>query len=120
MRSTRAPLVGGLALLTALAAGCGAASAHHASAAAHKPASAAPVATRTATPVQAPVAGKHAARGDHRRHYHRAMVMAPPAPAPVMNPAPPMSPAPAMNPAPPMNPAPAMSPAMTMNSMPGQ
>ena len=97
MRLTLARLVAGLALLTALAAGCTAASAHHGPATARKPAVPASVATHSATPVQAPVAEKHAARRDLRRHHHRAMVLAPPTPP---APAPTMTPMPAVNPIP--------------------
>jgi hypothetical protein len=86
MRLTFAPLAAGLALVTVLAAGCGAASAPHAQA--HKPASPTSAASRAATAAQAPTAEKHAARLDHRRHYHPAMVLAPPTPPPVMNPIP--------------------------------
>jgi hypothetical protein len=99
MRLTLAPVAAGLALLTALAAGCSATSAHHAPAAARKPALPTPAATHTSTPVQAPVAEKHAARRD-RRHHHRAMALAPPAqpvPAPTMNPMPVMNPIPQGN-----------------------
>ena len=95
MRLTLAPLAAGLALLTALAAGCSAASAHHAPAVAHKPVSPASATAHTAAPVHAPVAAKHAARD--RRHYHRAMALAPPAPAPTMNPRPVMNPIPQGN-----------------------
>jgi len=84
MRLALTPLATGLALIAALAAGCSAASAHHAPAAAHKPASAA---THLAIPAQTPVADKHAARRD-RRHHHRAMALAPPAPPPILNPMP--------------------------------
>jgi hypothetical protein len=89
MRLTLARLAAGLALLTALVAGCGAASAHHAQA--HKPAFPATAATHAATPAHAPIAGKDAARRDHRLHYHPAMQLAPPtppAPPPTMNPIP--------------------------------
>jgi hypothetical protein len=89
MRLTFAPLAAGLALVAALAAGCGAASAHDAQA--HKPALPASAATHTAAPVQPRAAEKQVARRDHRRHYHPAMVLPPPtapAPPPVMNPIP--------------------------------
>jgi hypothetical protein len=87
MRLTLARLAAGLALLTSLAAGCGAASAHHAQA--HRPALPASVATHTATPAPAPVAEQNAARDDHHLHFHPAMDLAsPPAPPPVMNPIP--------------------------------
>jgi len=92
MRLTLVPLAAGLALLTAFAAGCSAASAHHAPAAAHQPASSASAATHLATPVRAPVAEKHAAR-----HFHRAKALPPPAPAPTMNPMPTMNPIPQGN-----------------------
>jgi hypothetical protein len=95
MRLTLVPLAAGLALLTALAAGCSAASAHHAPAAAHKPASPASAATHVATPAQAPVAERHAAR-----HFHRAQALPPPTPAataPTMNPMPVMNPIPQGN-----------------------
>jgi len=92
MRLTLVRLAAGLALLTTLAAGCSTASTHHAPATAHKPASPASAATHMATPVQAPVAEKHAAR-----HFHRAKALPPPAPS---------APAPTMNPMPTMNPIP--------------
>ncbi len=84
---TLARRAAGLALLTALIAGCGAASANHAPVAAHTSASPVPTATPLATtPVKAQVPTTPAAR-----HHHRApapAVTTPPAPPASMNPIP--------------------------------
>jgi hypothetical protein len=52
MRLTLARLAAGLALLTALAAGCSAASANHPPAVTHTPETPVPAATQAASPVQ--------------------------------------------------------------------
>jgi hypothetical protein len=91
MRLTLARLAAGLALLTALATGCSAASAHHSPVTAHKPESPVPTATHLAAPVKAHVAKKHPARRHHRHHHHRATAPAvtiPPTPPPSVNPIP--------------------------------
>jgi hypothetical protein len=95
MRLTLARLVAGLALLTVLAAGCGAASAHHPPVKAHAPVSPVAAASRTAAPVQAQVVKKPSARHYHRRHH-----LQPPPPAPPPMVTPPPAPPPTMNPIP--------------------
>jgi hypothetical protein len=90
MQLTLARWAAGLALLTALIAGCSAASANHAPVAAHASASPVPTATQMSTPVKAQVSTRPAAR-HHRRRHRRAtapVVTAPPAPPASMNPIP--------------------------------
>ena len=92
----------GLALLTVLAAGCGATSTRHAAVTGHVSVSPVPTVTHMATPVTAthmatPVKARRpttpAAR-HHRHHHHRPTAptvttpSAPPAPPPSMNPIP--------------------------------
>ena len=84
MQLTLARWAAGLALLTALAAGCGAASTNH-TAVGHASILPAPTATQMTTPVKTPAV-------HHRRHHHhRATVptpTTPPAPPASMNPIP--------------------------------
>jgi hypothetical protein len=105
MQLTLARWAAGLALLTVLAAGCGATSTRHAAVTGHVSVQPAPTATHMATPVTAthmatPVKARRpatpAAR-HHRHHHHR-----PAAPTVTTPPAPPVPPAPppSMNPIP--------------------
>jgi hypothetical protein len=111
MQLTLARWAAGLALLTVLAAGCGATSTRHAAVTGHVSVSPVPTVTHMATPVTAthmatPVTATHmatpvkarrpttpAAR-HHRHHHHRPTAptvttpSAPPAPPPSMNPIP--------------------------------
>jgi hypothetical protein len=90
MQLTLARWAAGLALLTALAAGCGAAGTNHPAVAGHASVSPVPTPTQRATPVTTQVPTTPAAR-HHRRHHHRAAVPAvttPPAPPASMNPIP--------------------------------
>ena len=108
MQLTLARWAAGLALLTVLAAGCGATSTRHAAVTGHVSVSPVPTVTHMATPVTAthmatPVKARRpampAAR-HHRHHHHRPAaptVTTPPAPPPP--PAPP-APPPSMNPIP--------------------
>jgi hypothetical protein len=85
MQLTLARRAAGLALLTALAAGCGVASANHAAVTGHASVSPAPTETQMTTPVKAPAVR-------HRQHHHHqapvATVTTPPAPPASMNPIP--------------------------------
>jgi len=108
MQLTLARWAAGLALLTALAAGCGAASTNNAAVTGHASVSPAPTATQMTTPVKtpAPTATRMTSRvktpaARHRRHHHhRATVQAVTTPpAPPAAPAPPAPPA-SMNPIP--------------------
>jgi len=102
MQLTLARWAAGLALLTVLAAGCGATSTRHAAVTGHVSVSPVPTVTHMATPVTAthmatPVKARRpttpAAR-HHRHHHHRPTAptvttpSAPPAPPPSMNPIP--------------------------------
>jgi len=102
MQLTLARWAAGLALLTVLAAGCGATSTRHAAVTGHVSVSPVPTVTHMATPVTAthmatPVKARRpttpAAR-HHRHHHHRPTAPtvttppAPPAPPPSMNPIP--------------------------------
>ena len=96
MQLTLARWAAGLALLTVLAAGCGATSTRHAAVTGHASVSPAPAATQMTSPVKTPATRMtspvktHAAR--HRQHHHhRATVpttTTPPAPPASMNPIP--------------------------------
>ena len=93
MQLTLARWAAGLALLTVLAAGCGATSTRHAAVTGHVSVQPAPTATHMATPVKAQAPTTPAAR-HHRHHHHRPTAptvttpSAPPAPPPSMNPIP--------------------------------
>jgi len=102
MQLTLARWAAGLALLTVLAAGCGATGTRHAAVTGHVSVSPVPTVTHMATPVTAthmatPVKARRpttpAAR-HHRHHHHRPTAPtvttppAPPAPPPSMNPIP--------------------------------
>ena len=102
MQLTLARWAAGLALLTVLAAGCGATGTRHAAVTGHVSVSPVPTVTHMATPVTAthmatPVKARRpttpAAR-HHRHHHHRPAApivttpLAPPAPPPSMNPIP--------------------------------
>ena len=90
MQLTLARWAAGLALLTVLAAGCGAASTNHTVVTGHASVSPVPTATQMTTPVKKPVPTATAAR--HRRHHHHRAtvptVTTPPAPPASMNPIP--------------------------------
>jgi hypothetical protein len=100
MQLTLARWAAGLALLTALAAGCGAASTNNAAVRGHASGSPAPTATQMTTPVKTPTATRMTSRvktpaaRHHRHHHHRATAPtvttppAPPAPPASMNPIP--------------------------------
>ena len=90
MQLTLARWAAGLALLTVLAAGCGATSTRHAAVTGHVSVSPVPTVTHMATPVKARRPTTPAAR-HHRHHHHRPTaptVTTPPAPPPSMNPIP--------------------------------